>query len=672
MALREAESAALSGSTSSSTSSGGDGTDNTGISALAPTGGNELDTDVNPLVATVAAQHGTVDYFHTHRLETQLVDEPFKHISWGRRTVVGLDDATVLTMKVNVRRQPMFAGFALQVIVADAAGRDEQGTTAAQLPAYHECFQKRTGCGSLRVLRLCINSGAHLGGCDDMQEVPLREWRTITIPIAQKIRAIYGANTRAPTAVAVLLAAAAPEGVSEVYIDDVSVVKLNESSILAPGADTSSGSAASVAAAASASPGQCPRYAAYSLASTSRAHALSLQATMSGSGSSFDQFWTTRAASGSISASVASAGSQPTTGSPVAQDQILRITGTVPSSAAQLGDNLLISASGGLANSEVVRQTIGKADPRSASAFSADSYSRDRIETVQVATLSGTDTASDAMPSIELCGGDVAIQYNPTDQKWKYALPSGGLADPPSTFIHIKTDEDGDGQATDEEWSPGEKARNLGTIIPFDEECTYTFDFRVDGIQRYWTQLFQRGNNANGYSYIQDDGADTRVGGGADRQPAVFLRYNQPRLHIRQATRTNWNHGCDPLVVMTLRKWTHYAIVLTMTGMRVYVDGNLECSTGFGVNNPRWNDGVARDFWTQTGHYTRERLNRLRDFRYYRSGLNSLQARNLFLQRRSIDSASVVLGSSANFAKITCARQGGLFSVYEDGVLRFL
>jgi len=49
---------------------------------------------------------------------------------------------------------------------------------------------------------------------------------------------------------------------------------------------------------------------------------------------------------------------------------------------------------------------------------------------------------------------------------------------------------------------------------------------------------------------------------------------------------------------MSLRTWTHYVIVTTMSGMRVYVDGDLECSTSFGVNNPRWNDGVARDFWT--------------------------------------------------------------------------
>jgi len=31
-----------------------------------------------------------------------------------------------------------------------------------------------------------------------------------------------------------------------------------------------------------------------------------------------------------------------------------------------------------------------------------------------------------------------------------------------------------------------------------------------------------------------------------------------------------------------------------------------------------------------------------------------------------------VIGSSSAFAKITCARQGGLLSVYEDGILRFL
>jgi len=116
--------------------------------------------------------------------------------------------------------------------------------------------------------------------------VPLREWRTVTIPIAQKIRAIYGSNTRAPTAVAILLAAAAPEGVSEVYIDDVSVVRLNESTIIAP--EFSADGVADVSAAPSARIGQCPRYAAYSLAASSRSDALSLRTAVEGTGSDFD------------------------------------------------------------------------------------------------------------------------------------------------------------------------------------------------------------------------------------------------------------------------------------------------------------------------------------------------------------------------------------------------
>ena len=210
----------------------------------------------------------------------------------------------------------------------------------------------------------------------------------------------------------------------------------------------------------------------------------------------------------------------------------------MPVSANGVADNILIAGSGGLDNSNAIKGSVGAADPRQSSVFSIDSYSRNRIETVQLAAMSGTQTGDGAVPKVELCGGDVALQYSEADSNWKYALASGGLADPPSEYIHIKVDDDGDGIRDDEEWSTGEKARNLGPIIPFDEECTYTFDFRVDAIQRFWTQLFQRGRNADGYSYIQDDGADTRVGGGADRQPAVYLRYNQPRLHIRQATRT--------------------------------------------------------------------------------------------------------------------------------------
>jgi len=167
-ALRSAEAAALSGTTVTSTASDGESSTFSGISLIAPTGGHELDADVNPLIAPVASDHGTVDYFQTRKLEASLLNSPFRHISWGRRTVIGLDASTVLTMKVNLRRQPLYAGFALQVIVVDAAGRDEQGVTAAQLPAYHECFQRRTGCGTVKVLRLCLNAGAHLGGCDDI------------------------------------------------------------------------------------------------------------------------------------------------------------------------------------------------------------------------------------------------------------------------------------------------------------------------------------------------------------------------------------------------------------------------------------------------------------------------------------------------------------------------
>jgi len=400
--LRTAEQQALTGDSSGSSGSVGssDATSESDLSSLAPTGGNELDTDVNPVIAPIANQLGTVDFFHTRRLQDGMDSEPWKHVTWGRRSVIGLDESSLISLKVNIRRQPLYAGVALQILLVDASGRDRTGTSASAVPAYHSCFRSKTDCGTMRVMRLCLNGNARPGACDDVQELPLRTWRTVTIPVAQKFRAIYGSSSRVPTAVAMFLAASAPYGVSEVYLDDLNVIQLNGSTVLAPGTDAeaaaSGNSNQSVADLPLASSGDCPQYNAYSLSGASRSYAASLRATLSGNGGTFSDMWTTRSASGSLAATVLSAGSQPS-GSTPAQDQVLKISGTVPTSASSFQQNLLLSAAGGLANSEVVKQTIGNADPRQASAVTKTIFSSDRIETISVGlSPTATDFGSDA------------------------------------------------------------------------------------------------------------------------------------------------------------------------------------------------------------------------------------------------------------------------------------
>eukprot|EP00455_Lapot_gusevi_P010920 TRINITY_DN14_c0_g1_i4.p2 TRINITY_DN14_c0_g1~~TRINITY_DN14_c0_g1_i4.p2 ORF type:complete len:636 (-),score=286.95 TRINITY_DN14_c0_g1_i4:95-1939(-) len=88
----------------------------------------------------------------------------------------------------------------------------------------------------------------------------------------------------------------------------------------------------------------------------------------------------------------------------------------------------------------------------------------------------------------------------------------------------------------------------------------YSFWVRPLGTKPDWSNIFQKGDQ------IQD------------RNPAVWFYPGLTRLHVRSGIAGSWNEGCDPSNPLPLNHWTHVAINHDNEGLKVYVNGKLECT----------------------------------------------------------------------------------------------
>jgi hypothetical protein len=95
------------------------------------------------------------------------------------------------------------------------------------------------------------------------------------------------------------------------------------------------------------------------------------------------------------------------------------------------------------------------------------------------------------------------------------------------------------------------------------ENFVVGFDLVVHGVAHGWRNILHFGTS------------------NAERIPAVWTYSQSSRLHVRMATKSSWNHGCDPPSKVPLGQSTHIEIRVAGGTFSVSFNGVVQCTTDY-------------------------------------------------------------------------------------------
>ena len=166
------------------------------------------------LPGTVA--FATSDVYDTLLLQRHVRARAVRAFAFMRKTLqVDLQPSSLLSVTVRLNEAPTQWGLPVWLIISDAA---------APVSVYDDCAVLGDNCGGRRLLRVCFNTDATLGACDEVSELPVGQWFTYTRNVAGGFASKYGSTGFTPSRVAITIATYAMESSSAVWVDDVSVM----------------------------------------------------------------------------------------------------------------------------------------------------------------------------------------------------------------------------------------------------------------------------------------------------------------------------------------------------------------------------------------------------------------------------------------------------------------